>query len=67
MTSKTMIVVISCCTALNLFILGANISLKVRAEVAGMDSSELRSDSDFRRAVKRIVEDCHVVGTDISC
>lgn len=48
------------------------------ADVAGMDSSDLRRDRDFRRAVERIVEDCSVSGSvdvdvewmyggDISC
>ena len=38
-----------------------------RAEVAGMDSYDLRYDYDFKRAVQSIVEDCTVDGEDISC
>jgi hypothetical protein len=30
------------------------------ADVAGMDSSDLRHDTDFRRAVESIIEDCSV-------
>ncbi len=46
------------------------------ADVAGMDSYDLRYDYDFKNAVKSIVEDCDVSGhvdgeylysTDISC
>jgi hypothetical protein len=54
-------------TAINLITLATNLSIKARAAVAGMDSSDLRSDSDFRRAVENIVEDCKVDGEDIKC
>ena len=49
---------------------------KANAEVAGMDSYDLRYDYDFKHAVKSIVEDCDITGyvddeylydTDISC
>ena len=49
---------------------------EAKAEVAGMDYFDLRSDYDFKRAVRYIVEDCEVsgyvdddylYGTDISC
>ncbi len=39
----------------------------VKAEVAGMDSYDLKSDYDFKRAVRYIVEDCKVDGTKIRC
>lgn len=35
---------------------------EARAEVAGMDSYDLRTDYDFKKAVERIVEDCHIYG-----
>ena len=54
-------------TLLNIAVLGANWSITAHAAVDGMDSRALRCDSDFRRAVKGIVEDCHVRGNDISC
>lgn len=38
-----------------------------RAEVAGMNSYDLKYDYDFKRAVQSIVEDCTVDGEDISC
>ena len=37
------------------------------AEVAGMDYTDLKSDSDFKKAVKYIVENCSVDDEDISC
>ena len=48
----------------------------LKADVAGMDYYDLKSDYDFKKAVKRIVEDCDVSGYvdgdylysgDISC
>jgi hypothetical protein len=54
-------------TLINLGTLAANLSIKARAEVAGVDYSDLKSDSDFRRAVEDIVEDCHADSGDISC
>lgn len=40
----------------------------VKAEVAGMDSYDLKGDYDFKKAVKSIVEDsCSVDGENISC
>ena len=44
-----------------------NLSIKAHAEVAGMDSADLRRDRDFRRAVQSIVEGCTVDGESISC
>jgi len=38
-----------------------------KAEVAGMDSYALKSDYDFKRAVKAIVEDCEIQDGKISC
>ncbi len=42
---------------------------KVYAEVAGMDYFDLKSDYDFKKAVRSVVEsDCEVVSDgDISC
>ncbi len=37
------------------------------AEVAGMNSYDLESDYDFKRAVESIVEDCTVSDESISC
>ena len=37
------------------------------AEVAGMDYYDLKSDYDFKKAVRRIVENCSVDGESISC
>jgi hypothetical protein len=63
-------------TIINLATLAANLSIKARADVAGMDASELENDPDFSGAVndiardtaKRVIEDCHVVdGGNISC
>ena len=36
-------------------------------EVAGMNSYDLESDYDFKRAVESIVEDCTVSDESISC
>lgn len=47
-----------------------------QAEVAGMDYFDLRTDYDFKKAVRHVVEDCDVSGyvdggylysTEISC
>lgn len=50
-------------------ICGLEITVKnAQAEVAGMDSYDLKYDYDFKRAVKAVVEDnCEVDGTSISC
>jgi hypothetical protein len=50
---------------------------EVRAEVAGMDYWDLKSDYDFKKAVKRIVNNCsveggyvdggYIYGSNISC
>jgi len=40
---------------------------EVRAEVAGMDWSDLGFDTDFRWAVENIVEGCEVDGSEIDC
>jgi hypothetical protein len=55
-------------------IIGINIQLfkndivsNANAEVAGMNSFELRLDYDFKSAVMRIVEDCKVIGSKIDC
>ncbi len=38
------------------------------AEVAGMDSSQLEDDDDFKEAVEEIIEDCEVESDgDIDC
>ncbi len=37
------------------------------AEVAGMDSFDLKTDYDFKSAVRSIVEDCIVEDGQISC
>lgn len=44
-----------------------NTVLPAMAEVAGMDYKTLRSDSDFRKAVEYIIEDCRIKGDDIRC
>ena len=36
---------------------------QVQAEVDGMDSWDLRSDYDFKKAVEDIIEDCSVDGS----
>ncbi len=52
------------------------LSFEAKAEVAGMDSYDLRYDYDFTSAVESVVEDCDVSGyvdddylysADISC
>ena len=40
---------------------------EAHAEVGGMDSYDLRSDYDFKRAVQSIVEYCSVDDEDIVC
>ena len=40
---------------------------EARAEVGGLNYSELRGDRDFQRAVRSIVEVCNVRGNNISC
>lgn len=37
------------------------------AEVAGMDSSQLEDDDDFKEAVEEIIEDCDVEDDEIEC
>ena len=38
-----------------------------KAEVAGMDSYDLKYDYDFKHAVEDIIEDCRVDDTRIRC
>jgi len=45
-------------TALNVLILIFNLTLPSRAAVAGMDYRALVTDSDFKRAVQTIVQEC---------
>ena len=40
---------------------------EVNAEVAGMDSYDLKYDYDFKKAVESIVEDCEVDRDEIEC
>jgi hypothetical protein len=63
-------------TLVNLRTLAMNLSIKARAEVAGVDARQLENDQDFYAAVediaataaKRVVEECHVVDNgNISC
>jgi hypothetical protein len=54
-------------TAVNAGAALINLSVQVRADVAGMGYYELRKDRDFRRAVEAIVTDCSVSGDSISC
>lgn len=45
-----------------------NFISQAKAEVAGMDYYDLKSDYDFKKAVKAIVDDdCSTDGTDIIC
>lgn len=38
------------------------------AEVAGMDSWDLKHDYDFKKAVKDVISsDCHISGNNIYC
>jgi hypothetical protein len=68
MSSRSMwLIGMTLLAAINLIALATNLSIKARADVAGMDSSDLRGDSDFRHAVQSIVEDCKVDGEDIKC
>ena len=47
---------------------GVDIVTVAYAEVGGMGYSELRRDRDFKRAVRRVVENyCSVDGDSISC
>lgn len=47
---------------------GIDIVSVAYAEVAGMDYRELRRDRDFKKAVRRVVENyCSVSGDSISC
>lgn len=68
---KAMLYAVGILTALNFVLTGLQFLPAARAEVAGMDHSDLSRDRDFRRAVEGIVEDCQVsVDTDtgsISC
>ena len=41
--------------------------IPAKAEVAGMDSYDLKYDWDFKRAVQSIVEDCYIDGNYIRC
>ena len=44
------------------------ITKPAKAEVAGMDAYDLKTDYDFKKAVKSIVEDnCHVYNDSIQC
>ena len=44
-----------------------NLLQSAQAEIAGMDRSDLRSDSDFKKAVRDIIEDCEVEDDEIDC
>lgn len=58
-------------TLINLATLAANLSIKAHAEVAGMDSTDLEQDDDFRTAVRHVarhlIEDCKVDDDEIRC
>jgi hypothetical protein len=54
-------------TVLNLVLLAVNLSMQAKAEVAGMNKSQLYRDRDFRGAVEYIVESCTVSRDSISC
>jgi hypothetical protein len=47
-------------TGINVIALAINLSSISRAAVAGLGAKELVSDEDFARAVKSIIEKCHV-------
>jgi hypothetical protein len=69
MTSKqtSVLIGIALLTVLNLVLLGVNLSMQAKAEVAGMSKSQLYRDRDFRGAVEYIVESCKVSRDSISC
>ncbi|MCH9757731.1 MAG: hypothetical protein K0U19_01320 [Proteobacteria bacterium] len=52
-----------------IFRVDENVSLvpEAKAEIAGMSYWDLRTDYDFKKAVKYIVENCDVYDTEISC
>ena len=47
--------------------LGYDVVGTANADVAGMDYFDLRTDYDFKKAVKYIVERCDVSGSSIDC
>ena len=63
---KTIVLIVFICGIICGFCLKEMIK-PVKAEVAGMDSFDLRYDYDFRRAVKAIIEHCEIDGTKIHC
>ena len=62
---NTMLVIIAFCLCLIVVKLYTPIA---SAEVAGMDAYDLRTDSDFKKAVKKVVSrGCYVDGDSIYC
>ncbi len=55
-------------TAINVGVLTMNMTTSVRADVAGMGYLDLRTDRDFKKAVRHVVgRFCSVSYGDITC
>jgi hypothetical protein len=63
----SLVIAVSVLTILNIGILAINLSVRAKADVAGMDWRALAHDRDFKKAVQNIVDSCTVDGESISC
>ena len=54
-------------TIINLIAVAANVATSARATVAGMNSTALKMDLDFRSAVSDIIQGCRVEKEKIRC
>jgi hypothetical protein len=66
-TTISLIITASAITILNIGLLALNLSVRAKADVAGLDWRELSRDRDFKKAVQNIVGSCTVDGEGISC
>jgi len=66
-TRLYLITIASAITLLNIGILALNLSVRAKADVAGMNWRDLSRDRDFKKAVQDIVGSCTVDGETISC
>jgi len=62
-----LIIAASAITLFNFGILALNLSVRAKADVAGMDWRDLSRDRDFKKAVQNIVGNCTVDGSNLSC
>jgi|HubBroStandDraft_1064217.scaffolds.fasta_scaffold122212_2 hypothetical protein len=63
----SVIFAVSVLTIFNIAVLALNLSIRAKADVAGMDWRGLSRDGDFKKAVQTIVGNCTVDGRNIIC